>query len=52
MEDNGPWMDNFHKIHPEICLGLSEYGCEGIITYHGPNPACKDYSEEISGAVP
>lgn len=46
MEDNGPWLDNFHKIHPEICLGLSEYGCEGIVTYHGPNPACKDYSEE------
>lgn len=46
MEDNGPWLDNFHKTHPEICLGMSEYGCEGIITYHGPNPACKDYSEE------
>ena len=46
MEDNGPWMDHFHEVHPEICLGLSEYGCEGIITYHGPNPACKDYSEE------
>ncbi len=46
MEDNGPWMDNFHKVHPDICLGLSEYGCEGIITYHGPEPACKDYSEE------
>ena len=46
MEDNGPWLDNFHQIHPEICLGVSEYGCEGIITYHGPNPACKDYSEE------
>ena len=46
MEDNGPWLDNFHKVHPDICLGLSEYGCEGIITYHGPNPACKDYSEE------
>ncbi len=46
MEDNGPWLDNFHKIHPEVCLGMSEYGCEGIITYHGPNPACKDYSEE------
>ena len=45
-EENGPWLDNFHKVHPEICLGLSEYGCEGIITYHGPNPACKDYSEE------
>ncbi|MCC8167821.1 MAG: glycoside hydrolase family 2 protein, partial [Clostridiales bacterium] len=46
MEDNGPWMDNFHQVHPDICVGLSEYGCEGIITYHGPNPQCKDYSEE------
>ena len=46
MEDNGPWLDHFHEVHPEICLGVSEYGCEGIITYHGPNPDCKDYSEE------
>lgn len=46
MEDNGPWLDKFHAEHPDICLGVSEYGCEGIITYHGPNPACKDYSEE------
>lgn len=46
MEDNGPWLDKFHETHPDICLGMSEYGCEGIITYHGPNPACKDYSEE------
>ncbi len=46
MEDNGPWLDHFHQVHPDICLGLSEYGCEGIVTYHGPNPACKDYSEE------
>ena len=46
MEDNGPWLDHFHEVHPDISLGISEYGCEGIITYHGPNPACKDYSEE------
>lgn len=46
MEENGPWFDNFHKVHPEICVGVSEYGCEGVITNHGPNPACKDYSEE------
>ncbi len=46
MEDNGPWLDHFHEEHPDICLGVSEYGCEGIITYHGENPACKDYSEE------
>lgn len=46
MEDNGPWLDMFHAKHPDICLGVSEYGCEGIVTYHGSNPACKDYSEE------
>lgn len=46
MEDNGPWLDSFHEKHPDLCLGLSEYGCEGVITNHGPNPACKDYSEE------
>lgn len=46
MEDNGPWFDNFHKVHPDVCIGVSEYGCEGVITNHGPNPACKDYSEE------
>lgn len=46
MEENGPWFDKFHAEHPNICLGLSEYGCEGVVTYHGPNPACKDYSEE------
>ncbi len=46
MEDNGPWLDNFHEKHPDICLGVSEYGCEGIITYHGNNPKCKDYSED------
>ena len=46
MEDNGPWLDSFHEKHPNICLGVSEYGCEGIITYHGPEPKCKDYSED------
>lgn len=46
MEDNGSWLDNFHEKHPDICLGVSEYGCEGIITYHGSEPKCKDYSED------
>lgn len=45
IEDNGPWMDRYHKEHPDICIGLSEYGCEGIVTYHSDHPACKDYSE-------
>ncbi|MGN0140580.1 MAG: glycoside hydrolase family 2 protein [Roseburia sp.] len=44
--ENEAWLDKYHAEHPDICLGLSEYGCEGILTYHGPNPACKDYSEQ------
>ncbi|MCH4206901.1 MAG: hypothetical protein LKF79_00870 [Solobacterium sp.] len=46
MTDNEAWLDHFHEVHPEISLGVSEYGCEGIITYHTDNPRCKDYSEE------
>ena len=44
-EDNGPWMDEYHEKYPNRCIGLSEYGCEGIISYQGGNPKCKDYSE-------
>ena len=46
MEDNGPWLDRFHAEHPDICLGVSEYGCEGIINWHSNTPQCKDYTEE------
>ena len=31
MEQNGPWLDKFHAEHPDICIGISEYGTEGII---------------------
>ena len=46
IEDNGPWLDKFHAEHPDICLGISEYGCEGIINWHSSTPQCKDYTEE------
>lgn len=46
IEDNGPWLDHFHKENPDICLGVSEYGCEGILNWHSAKPQCKDYSEE------
>ena len=36
----------FHEKHPDLCVGVSEYGREGIVTYHSANPACKDYTEE------
>lgn len=42
---NEEWLDTFHKKYPDICLGLSEYGAEGIITYQPDVPKCRDYSE-------
>ena len=44
-DNNEKWLDHFHQMHPEICLGLSEYGAEGIITYQPDTPRCRDYSE-------
>ncbi len=46
VEDNAPWLDEFHKLNPARALGISEYGCEGILKYHNDNPARQDYSEE------
>lgn len=42
---NEKWLDEFHEKYPDICLGLSEYGAEGIITYQPDEPRCRDYSE-------
>ncbi len=42
---NGPWFDNFHKNHPNIPIGCSEYGCEAL-NWHNSNPTQGDYSEE------
>ena len=43
--DNGPWFDNFHKTHPNIPIGCSEYGCEAL-DWHTSNPIQGDYTEE------
>ncbi len=42
---NGPWFDNFHKVHPSIPIGVSEYGCEAL-NWHTSNPMQGDYTEE------
>ncbi len=44
--DNEAWLDAFHEKYPDRALGLSEYGCEGIIKYHSESPSMGDYSEE------
>ena len=42
---NGPWFDNFHKVYPNIPVGMSEYGCEAL-NWHTSNPRQGDYTEE------
>ncbi|WP_226036746.1 glycoside hydrolase family 2 protein [Aquibacillus saliphilus] len=45
-EDFADWIDKFHKTNPNVNLGISEYGAEGIIQYHNNDPKVNDYSEE------
>lgn len=44
--ENAEWLDNFRKTYPDRPIGLSEYGCEAILTWHNSNPKQGDYSEE------
>lgn len=45
-EDFANWLDCYHEINPNRALGLSEYGFEGITTYHTDTPKVRDYTEE------
>jgi len=42
---NGPWFDKFHKMHPNLPIGISEYGCEAL-NWHTSKPTQGDYTEE------
>lgn len=47
-EDNGPWLDKFHALNPDRCLGVSEYGAENILKWHTAYPDNHDYTEEYA----
>lgn len=42
---NGPWFDKFHEEHPDIPIGIREYGGEGL-DWHTSEPRQGDYTEE------
>lgn len=42
---NGAWFDKFHREHPDIPIGCSEYGAEGL-NWHTSEPEQGDYTEE------
>ena len=48
VEDNGPWLDEFHALNPDRCLGVSEYGAENILSWHTAEPDNHDYTEEYA----
>jgi beta-galactosidase len=39
--DFGPWIDDYHRDHPQLRLGVSEYGAGGSIYQHEENPAAR-----------
>ena len=43
---NDLWMDFFHTVYPDRCLGYSEYGCEGMPNLHSSHPKRNDHTEE------
>ncbi len=43
---NDLWVDFFHKVYPNRCLGYSEYGCEAMPNLHSSHPRRGDHSEE------
>ena len=45
---NGPWFDAYHKLNPDIPLGVSEYGVENIVKWHSAKPMNHDYTEEYA----
>ncbi len=47
-EDNGPWLDAFHKLNPDRPVGLSEYGAEAVLSWHSAEPENHDYTEEYA----
>ncbi len=43
---NAEWLDDFRATYPDRVIGISEYGCEAILTWHTSEPKQGDYSEE------
>ena len=43
---NDLWIDFFHKVYPDRCLGYSEYGAEAMTNLHSAKPRRGDQTEE------
>ena len=46
MQDHADFLDEFHRINPEVPLGISEYGVDCNPVFHSETPKVNDYTEE------
>ncbi|MFA9376378.1 MAG: glycoside hydrolase family 2 protein [Lachnotalea sp.] len=46
LEDNDNFFDEFHKKHPNRCVGMTEYGADTLYQLQSPKPEKGDYSEQ------
>ena len=45
LEANDQFFDSFHAAHPDVVMGLSEYGADANPQYQSPNPSRGDWTE-------
>ena len=45
LEQNDQWFDDFHTKHPDVVIGLSEYGADANPAYQNGSPEKGDWSE-------
>lgn len=45
LEQNDQWFDDFHTKHPDVVIGLSEYGADANPAYQNGQPEKGDWSE-------
>ena len=46
VEENDRWFDRFHREHPVLPVGLSEYGAEAVMQWQTDKPERGDYTEQ------
>lgn len=46
VEENDAWFDRFHQTHPDLPVGLSEYGAEAVMQWQTGKPERGDYTEQ------
>lgn len=47
MADHAAFLDEFHRVNPDVPLGISEYGVDCNVAYHSEQPRVNDYTEEF-----